>query len=307
MDDTPTGRLITLHDGVVTATIAPVGAALRGLTVDGVRVVPDYPHDVPAPGCAGTVLVPWPNRIRDGRWDDGRQQLAITEPKYGNASHGLLRYTEYAVASRSDASVTLAADVYPQLGYPFWLRTRVTHAVEAAGVTVTHEVQNVGSASAPVGIGVHPYLTIDDPESPVSADDILVRVPAAEYYLTDDRMLPTGVAPVAGTHADVRDYRPLSQLTLDTGYRATAAASGSRFESVLKAPNGSTVGLWQDASFGYVQVYTKPDFPGIDGPLATIAIEPMTCAADAFNSGDGLRFLEPGDTFTARWGITFAR
>jgi aldose 1-epimerase len=34
-----------------------------------------------------------------------------------------------------------------------------------------------------------------------------------------------------------------------------------------------------------------------------LAIEPMTCAPDAFNSGDGLRVLQPGQTFSAAWGI----
>jgi aldose 1-epimerase len=29
----------------------------------------------------------------------------------------------------------------------------------------------------------------------------------------------------------------------------------------------------------------------------------MTCAADAFNSGNGLIVLEPGGTWTGAWGI----
>jgi aldose 1-epimerase len=37
-----------------------------------------------------------------------------------------------------------------------------------------------------------------------------------------------------------------------------------------------------------------------------VAIEPMTCAPDAFNSGDGLLVLEPGASFTGRCGLTAA-
>ena len=36
-----------------------------------------------------------------------------------------------------------------------------------------------------------------------------------------------------------------------------------------------------------------------------MAIEPMTAPPDALNSGDGLRWLSPGDTWEARWGIQY--
>lgn len=304
MTETPTGRLITLATSDVTATIAPVGAALRGLVIDGVEVVPDYPHDRPAPACSGVVLAPWPNRIRDGRWPGG--QLAITEPDRNNAIHGLLRYTEYTVAEADASSVTLAADVYPQLGYPYWLRTSVGYRIHTNGIVVTHRIDNASDAAAPFGVGAHPFLTINDPARAVAASDIQVQVPASEYYEVDDRLLPTGIATVAGTAVDLRQYRPLSELTLDTGYRADHAGM-PRLESVLKVDGIGTARLWQDESFGYVQVYTRHDYPGASGPLPAIAIEPQTCATDAFNSGDGLRYLAPGETFTGSWGITFAR
>ena len=35
---------------------------------------------------------------------------------------------------------------------------------------------------------------------------------------------------------------------------------------------------------------------------AAIAVEPMTCAPDAFNSGEGLVVREPGASFTGRCG-----
>jgi aldose 1-epimerase len=36
---------------------------------------------------------------------------------------------------------------------------------------------------------------------------------------------------------------------------------------------------------------------------AAIAIEPMTCPADAFNTGMGLMVLEPGTAWTGAWGL----
>ena len=77
----PTGAQIPLQLGDVTAQIAQVGASLRSLRIGGVDLVPPYPHALPTPACSGVVLVPWPNRVRDGEWDDAgtTRQLAITE------------------------------------------------------------------------------------------------------------------------------------------------------------------------------------------------------------------------------------
>jgi aldose 1-epimerase len=38
-----------------------------------------------------------------------------------------------------------------------------------------------------------------------------------------------------------------------------------------------------------------------------VALEPMTCAPDAFNSGDGLLALVPGASFIGRWGLNTHR
>jgi aldose 1-epimerase len=59
--------------------------------------------------------------------------------------------------------------------------------------------------------------------------------------------------------------------------------------------------VWFEETFRYLQVFTIEDLPGTGQP--GIAVEPMTCAADAFNSGNGLIVLEPGGTWTGAWGI----
>jgi aldose 1-epimerase len=38
-----------------------------------------------------------------------------------------------------------------------------------------------------------------------------------------------------------------------------------------------------------------------------VAIEPMTCPPNAFNSGVDLLMLEPGDSVTHTWGIEVTR
>ena len=142
----PTGHRFHLRGPRSSAEITQVGAALRALTVDGVDLVPRYADDVPTPAASGVVLVPWPNRIRDGKYAFGgvERQLAISEPAFGNASHGLLRFGSYTAAEQTDERVVLTADVVPQTGYPFHLRTRVTYTLLPDGLHVEHHIENVG-------------------------------------------------------------------------------------------------------------------------------------------------------------------
>ena len=64
---------------------------------------------------------------------------------------------------------------------------------------------------------------------------------------------------------------------------------------------GSGTTLWADQSFGYLMVFTGDGLP--DVARRSLAVEPMTCAPNAFRSGDGHVRLEPGETHTGVWGI----
>lgn len=61
--------------------------------------------------------------------------------------------------------------------------------------------------------------------------------------------------------------------------------------------------LWFEEPYRWVQLFTG-DHPAIE--RRGLAVEPMTCPANAFKTGEGLIRLEPGETFRARWGIANA-
>src|SRR5262249_59237194 len=79
------------------AVVVEVGGGLRTYTVDGRNVVEGYGPDQMSAAGRGQVLLPWPNRLEDGRYEfDGeRHQLALTEPEHGNAIHGLASWTSW--------------------------------------------------------------------------------------------------------------------------------------------------------------------------------------------------------------------
>lgn len=293
----PTGDQYDLEFGDLTATITQVAAGIRTLRYAGVDLTEPFGEDATPPSADGIVLVPWPNRVKDGRWelDGATQQLALTEPHLGNASHGLLRFSPYTLVSRSDSAVRQAATIYPQAGYPFLLDTTVEHELDTEGLTVTHSIANRGERRAPVAIGTHPYLRIGD----LPPEQLTLTVHATTRFETDDRLNVTGETPVAGTRFDLSAGARVSDLDVNDGFGGLA----ERPEHVLAADDGRRVVLWSDPEFAYVQVFTHRAFATKPAGEVALAVEPMTAPANALNTGQGLRWLEPGEEWTVRWGI----
>jgi aldose 1-epimerase len=294
----PTGEQYEIVSGGHRAVITELGATLRGYSVDGVDVVRGFAEGDMVKGGRGQNLIPWPNRIRDGKYTFAGQphQLALTEPPRGNATHGLVRYVPWLLDDQAPDAVTNRVRVYPQPGWPGWLDASITHRVGLDGLTVTVEVTNIGDREVPFGYGAHPYLTVG--ESVV--DEVNLTVPAGSYLEVDERLLPVRVSPVAGTDYDLRTGRTLGPLSLDTAMTDLARDEDGCWHVVLSLGDRSCE-LWGDATMKWAQVFTG-------GPYRdwSIAVEPMTCGPDAFNDGpthDDLIVLRPGESFTGRWGV----
>ena len=286
------------------AVVTEIAASLRALEIDGVALLQDYPAQSGPPSCAGWVLVPWPNRVADGKWsyDGVPQQLEITEPGNGNALHGLLSGAAYSVAHRTADSITLAADVTPAPGYPFELATAVRYQLTADGLLVTHSLTNTGSRAAPVAVGAHPFLKL----GAVPTEDLTLFINADTHIEVDERLNPTGATTaVRGTRHDFRAGQRVGDVALDDAWSDVRREPDGSSLHYLEAPDGSQVQLFMDASFGYVQAFTTSVFPSDGGLVTAVAVEPMTAPADALNSGEGLRWLAPGETWHLSWGIRY--
>jgi aldose 1-epimerase len=250
--------------------------------------------------------MPWPNRIAGGRYATGGepQQLALTEPDRGNALHGLVEWVSWGLERREAGAVTLRHRLHPQPGYPFTLDLAAGYELTAGGLAVTLRATNAGPAAAPFGTGLHPYLSLTG--APV--DDQALELPARSYLPVDARLVPTGEpVPVDGTEIDLRRARPLEGLRLDTCFADLARDSDGLAHVHLATAGGDRrLTVWMDERFDHVQVFTNDADPEPERRRRSVAIEPMTCAPDAFNSGTGLVVLEPGETFVGRCGLIAA-
>jgi aldose 1-epimerase len=292
---TVTGRQFEISSGEQWAVVTEVGANLRGYRVGDLDVTHVHDPNAIAPKSNGAVLMPWPNRIDAGRYSFGDQsyQLALSDPALGNASHGLSCWVRWEVIERQADQITLSCDVVPQKGWPFEAQSRVTYRVDEGGLTVTLAATNLGTTSMPFGAGSHPYLSIGD----TPLDEVEIRLDATDRLTVDDRQIPTGRVAVADTEYDLRQGGPLGSLRIDTAYSGITMTDG-RGAVHLRA-GGRRTELWFDDSFTTVQLYTPPVL--VDGPA--VAVEPMSCPANAFNSGEGLKILQPGDSWSGQWGI----
>lgn len=290
----PTGEQYVIASHGYRAVVTQTGV-LRQLGHDGRDLVDGFPEEaMPAAG-RGQLLVPWPNRIRDGRYTFGGavQQLALSEPKRGNASHGLVRWVSWSLLRHDPAVVELRYFLPAQTGYPWALDLTTTWEVGAGGLTVTQAATNRSDSPAPYASGAHPYLLA----GPGPCDGWEVELPAATYLTVDEeRLLPTGRASFEGVLS-----RPLGGTVLNHAVTDLARDAGGVATVRLRDGRAGTgTELWVDAHHHWLQVYTGDDTPT---PRRSVAVEPMTAPPDAFNSGDDLVVLEPGASFSASWGI----
>lgn len=296
----PSGHQVEIGSGEQRAWIVEVGGGLRAYSTRGRELLDGYAADEMCSSARGQCLVPWPNRIRDGCYEFAglEQQLPLTEPERQNAIHGLGRWANWTVVEQAADGVVMEHLLHPQPGYPHALRLAVDYRLDAGGLTVRTTATNVGASPCPYGAGAHPYLTVGTP----TVDSAVLHAPGRTRLVSDERGIPTGAEPVDGTEYDFRRPRPIGNATLDTAYTDLERDDDACARVRLASPGGeATATFWLDEGYRYLMLFTGDPLPDVN--RRSLGIEPMTCAPNAFQSGEGLVSLEPGESFAAAWGI----
>lgn len=295
-------RHILVHeDGHNRLAVAPDrGSCLLELTLAGQSVIDELrtPDELDFDRWyRGMPLFPFPNRLRDGayRWNGQEFQFPINDPTTGNALHGLSAETQ-AVVERIDLTDQFGMITcrYQSNGknaaYPFLYTVEMSLRLHGEGaLTVETLFRNDSEEPIPAGFGWHPYFTLGR-----KIDELTLQMPTCRLIGIDDRMLPTGKT---YDYDDFAAPQPIGSTILDNCFALEAASSG-RAEVMLQSAD-HTIRYWQETGpgkYNYLQLFTHPD-------RHCIAIEPMTCNIDAFNNGNGLLTLAPGEEAVASFGI----
>jgi len=279
-----------------------VGGGLRRYALGDWEILDGYDADELNADARGQLLIPWPNRLRDGRFavDGVDYQLPLTEPSVHNAIHGLARWLVWDIAERDDTHVAFSCVVAAQAGYPWTLALRAEHRLDDDGLTVTTTGRNLGHSPCPYGAGAHPYLTLGADR----IDDAVLSAPGATRLLTDDRGLPAGREPVDGTPYDFREPRPIGGLKLDTGYGDLVRRDDGTAAVSLSSPGSErTVELWLDGRHRHLMLFTGDSLPDPAHRRRSLGVEPMTCPPNGLATGEDVAMLAPGEALTVVWGV----
>ncbi len=248
------------------------------------------------------LLYPFPGRIEHGvyTFEGVDYALHMNETRRNHALHGLVYTTPFAVISEETtetmARLTLRyTHTGEQTGYPFPFELTISYTLTANGLTLAYSGLNNGSSPSPSAFGWHPYFTLKPfphtvEPGVVEADNLLdemtLTLPVQSVVVLGDDMMPTGtVNPLATNVFTLKNWEvdaPFIVSKSDADYA----------ESRLTAPKqGTSLVISQQTGpgkLGYLVVFTPPK-------RDRIAIEPQTANVNAFNTGEGLAVLEPGD------------
>jgi aldose 1-epimerase len=300
----PSGEQFEIGYADQRAVIVEVGGGIRCYDAGGRPVLDPYAEHAMCDGGHGAPLIPWPNRLADGRYqfDGTDHQLPLTEAKLGNAIHGLLRWRPWRCLAREPDRVAVGTRLYPMTGYPFALEVRIDYSLGEDGLRVETAATNIGERACPFGSGQHPYLSPGEG----FVDDCTLSFEAGTRLVTDERQLPVGREPVSGTEMDFAHGRAIGSLVIDTAFTDLVRDSSGRAVVRLTGADGATVEQWADSSYTVIQLFTGDTLAPPRRRLG-LAAEPMTCPANAFRTGEGLLRVEPGETVESVWGVRLLR
>jgi len=241
------------------------------------------------------ILWPFPNRIQDGKYiiEGVEHQLPIHDNCNGHSLHGLISAAvfevESAVCTNEYSALSLVHHYAGTEGYyPFSATIKVHYKLADTGLSIILESISNSSKTAFIGMGLHPYFSFNH----TNVDDLELQLGRVQRLETED-MIPTGNLVIENTF---QDFHTLKDVNLDTGFILTNGINEIKLRSKSKDATIVVQGL-RGAEWQYLQLYTPKD-------RTSIAIEPMTCAADSFNNEMGLKFVDAGDAY--RMGINIS-
>jgi len=299
----PSGEQWPIDYGDQHAVIVQVGGGLRTYAAGGREILDGYAAHEMCSGGRGQVLIPWPNRLRDGRYTFAGKafQLPHSEPARRNAIHGLVRWLPWQLEKHGRDSVTVAQTLHPQPGYPFRLHVEIEYSLGARGLRAEVSATNKGDVPLPYAAGHHPYLAVGD----AGVDTTSVEVPGAKVIEVDDRRLPIGMTDVSGTELDFRGGRMVGPAQMDVCFTELGRDSEGLAWVRLRSRDATAgLGLWMDPAYRYVMLYTGDQLEDVKRRRKGLAVEPMTAPPNALASGDGLITLHPSETRRSSWGIS---
>ena len=268
------------------ALISVIGSSLLSLTLENSEVIPAPAS--PRHPYHGVMLAPWPNRIAGGKYTfEGRNYQSEVNESFGNALHGLLVSAKASVDTKTENFLKLVSKIQASDSYPWNLTVSISFTLDADGLRVETVATNDSMTDAPVGLGTHPFFVFDEQST------LEVRAKSASVH--GDNMMPISEIDASSIGFGMNQLKQIESVSLDVQFTNLEPVC-----AILRTRDW-TLEIWQERA-NWLMVYTTEEFNWLDGRVRAVAIEPQTCAADAFNNSQGLKSLAPGESFGYVWG-----
>lgn len=235
-------------------------------------------------------LVPYVNRIRDGRFTFRGREVRIAPNMAGDPSplHGQGWLNPWTVESAGEQQAALRFR-HDEGEWPWVYEARQAFELDERGIGVTLTCRNLSDEPMPCGLGQHPYF----PCGPETRIDTVVT----HAWTVDDKVLPVDRVPAEGRY-DLGNRLACGQ-GLDNGF------DGWGGEARMSDPNWPFELRLSSPDAAFFQLYSPPT-GGI------FVAEPVTHANAALNAPEerwpehGMRVLHPGEamSLTMRLDVT---
>jgi aldose 1-epimerase len=193
-------------------------------------------------------LVPYANRIRDGRFTFRGEEVRIAPNMAGDPSplHGFGWLVPWSIEQAGPDHATLS-HVYEPGEWPWRYRAEQHFSLDIAGATISLTCRNLADTPMPCGLGFHPYWPCD----PATR----IETQVARVWTIDEQVLPTGVEPAVGRYA--LDGNPLCGRDLDHGYDGWSGTMllhypGRGFDTRMASPTARFFQLYSPVDGGFV-------------------------------------------------------
>jgi aldose 1-epimerase len=246
----------------------------------------------------GSKLFPFPNRIADGTYtfENKVYQFPVNFPHEKNAIHGIILESNFVVINK-DVAVSGCSLIVEykttgnEEGYPFKTVVTIQYNLTKEGFSCITTIKNSDKVNVPLADGWHPYFKTGS-----KMDQCVLTLPVEKSYEVDQRMIPTGK-----TNQETTFTKPtvIGETKFDTGYKLVKSDEKNLVTVIFDPQKKITLKIWQESGEGkynYLQVYIPPD-------RMSIAIEPMTGIANAYNNKEGLMVLKPEETRIFSFGL----